>query len=129
MCQHPDGGFRGFTGADLREKRNEGNGCWDPANLAATYFALAALAVLGDSMERVRKTECWEWMRRLQQKDGSFGEALGRGDDIEGGRDIRFCYLAAAVRWILRLSGDEVLTKVEDIDVEALADFITSSQV
>src|SRR5262245_11452053 len=43
-CQVPSGGFRGFTGTDFgAEKRTFDNECWDPANLPATYFALATL--------------------------------------------------------------------------------------
>ena len=131
-CQHPDGGFRGFTGADVGDARlDKTPGPWDPANLAATFFALAALTVLGDTLERVKRRECLAWLGSLQLEDGSFGEALGEGGKIEGGGDIRYCYLAAAVRWILR--GDEETIGVEgsfkDIDVLALVGFITSSQV
>lgn len=106
-------------------------GCWDPANLAATFFSLAALSILGDDLKRVKKKECLKWVKRLQLKDGSFGEVIGEGGKIEGGRDIRYCYLAAAVRWILQIAeehkGDN--DGVEDIDVDALVGFITSSQV
>lgn len=131
-CQHPDGGFRGFTGADLGEARlDKTPGPWDPANLAATFFALAALTVLGDTLERVKRRDCLAWLESLQLKDGSFGEALGEGGGIEGGGDIRYCYLAAAVRWVLR--GDEEIARgeesIKDIDVPALVGFITSSQV
>lgn len=131
-CQHPDGGFRGFTGADIGEARlDKTPGPWDPANLAATFFALAALIVLGDTLERAKRRECLAWLETLQLKDGSFGEALDEGGKIEGGGDIRYCYLAAAVRWILR--GDEETARgeesIKDIDVSALVGFITSSQV
>lgn len=131
-CQHPDGGFRGFTGADVGETRlDKTPGPWDPANLAATFFALAALTVLGDTFEKVKRRECLVWLKTLQLKDGSFGEALGEGGEIEGGGDIRYCYLAAAVRWILRGDGGSANDKesIKDIDVAALVGFITSSQV
>ena len=125
-CQHPDGGFRGFTGTDFsgRVERNQENGCWDPANLAGTYFALAALLILGDEIERVRRRECWEWIRTLQCEDGSFGEMLGEGGKIEGAQDVRFCFLATSVRYILW--GDAV--EGQDIDVEKLAAFIQDCQ-
>jgi geranylgeranyl transferase type-1 subunit beta len=131
-CQHPDGGFRGFTGADVGRVRGDKNpGSWDPANLAATFFALAALTVMGDGLERVKKRECLVWLEMLQLNDGSFGEAVGEGGKIEGGGDIRYCYLAAAVRWILRVYEITVEEKdgSKDIDVSALVGFITSSQV
>lgn len=131
-CQHPDGGFRGFTGADVARARSDKQpGSWDPANLAATFFALAALTVLGDGLERVKRRECLVWLERLQLEDGSFGEAVGEGGKIEGGGDIRYCYLAAAVRWILQVyeKKEEDEDGGKDIDVVALVEFITSSQV
>lgn len=93
--------------------------------MAATYFALASLAVLGDDLGGVRRRECLEWVRGMQDADGSFGEVrVGRG--IEGGRDVRFCYCASAVRWMLgggREGGEG------DIDVEGLVGFVKGSQV
>lgn len=131
-CQHPDGGFRGFTGADVGEARQDNTpGTWDPANLAATFFALAALAVLGDTLERVKRRECLAWLESLQLEDGSFGEVVGEGGNIEGGGDIRYCYLAAAVRWMLRVNPkkEDGEDSKKDINVSALVAFITSSQV
>lgn len=128
-CQHPDGGFRGFTGTDVGKARNAENSCWDPANVAATYFSLAALTVLGDGLQRVRRRECLKWIKALQLADGSFGEGLGESGKVDGGRDVRFCYCAAAVRWMLRLGSHDEDVDVADIDVEALLQFITSSQV
>ena len=126
-CQHPDGGFRGFTGTDFSGsvERGEGNKHWDPANLAGTYFGLAALLVLGDDLERLRRRECWDWVRNLQCDDGNFGEMVGEGGKVEGVRDVRFCFMATLVRYILwgnRVEG-------EDIDVERLAGSIQDSQV
>ena len=130
LCQHPEGGFRAFTGTDFGDGlRDEGNKHWDPANLAGTFFALAALAVLGDDFGRVRRGECLEWLRKLQWEDGSFGEVLGEGGGIEGKRDVRYSFLAALVRWILRGEKGDVDGSVGDIDVDALAGFITASQV
>ena len=130
LCQHPEGGFRGFTGTDFGDElRNEENQHWDPANLAGTFFALAALAVLGDDFGRVRRRQCLEWLKKLQWEDGSFGEVLGEGGRIEGKRDVRYSFLAALVRWILRGEKGDVDGSVGDIDVDALAGFITASQV
>ena len=123
-CQHPDGGFRGFTGTITGvESRNE----WDVANLAATYFACAALVVLGEGLERVRRKECLDWLRRLQRANGSFGEGTGKGGGVEGVEDMRFCYCAAATRWFLRRGKD--MDQVEDIDVEGLVKWIEASVV
>lgn len=121
-CQHPNGGFKGFTGADSGLQS-----CWDPANLAATFFALASLMILGDDLDRVKSTECLSWLNRLQRKDGSFGEALGTQGRIEGGGDIRYCYLAAAVRWILRRGS--TIDQVSDINVHSLTSYVRASIV
>ena len=129
-CQHPKGGFRGFTGADVGPLQNEGNECWDPANLAASYFALAALTILGDNLEKVKVAECMTWLRQVQLEDGSFGEAKAKEGRIVGGRDVRFCYCAAAVRWILNHNGASTAGDTEnDIDVGNLERFILSLQV
>lgn len=113
----------------MGQARNAENSCWDPANVAATYFSLAALTVLRDGLQRVRRKECLKWIKALQLADGSFGEGLGESGKVEGGRDVRFCYCAAAVRWMLRLGSRDEEGDAADIDVEALAGFITSSQV
>ena len=126
QCQLPDGGFRGFTGADFGKGRTQDNECWDPANLAATYFALGSLAILGDDFLRLRRRECLRWLKSLQYGDGTFGEALGMGGRIEGGRDVRYCYCAAAVRWMLH--GGSIADE-EDIDVKGLLRFVRSLQV
>lgn len=128
-CQHPDGGFRGFTGSDVGSLDENKERCWDPANMAATYFSLASLAILGDDMKRVKKRECLNWIRKLQLEDGSFGEAIGKGGVVEGGKDTRYCYCAIAVRWILWAGEASEQDDVEDIDTEALVGFIISSQV
>lgn len=90
--------------------------------------------MLGDGLERVKRKECWEWLKGLQLADGSFGEAHGEGLCVAGGRDVRFCYCAAAIRWILRrVRGISETGEREeeggDIDVEGLVRFVTSSQV
>ncbi|KAI4110215.1 MAG: hypothetical protein L6R37_000108 [Teloschistes peruensis] len=124
-CQHPDGGFRGFTGADLGAAGNAGNRHWDPANIAATYFALATLSILDDDMGKVNRRGCLNWLKRLQKSDGTFGEALGLHGKVQGERDMRFCYCAAAIRWIL--GGDR--EEEQDIDVDGLLRFFEASQV
>ncbi|KAL8695483.1 MAG: hypothetical protein Q9218_000061 [Villophora microphyllina] len=123
-CQHPDGGFNGFTGGDLGTAGNEANRHWDPANIAATYFALANLAILGDDLSRLDRGGCLKWLKRLQREDGTFGEAVGLDMEVQGERDMRFCYCAAATRWIL----DGGREREEDIDVDGLLRFFEASQ-
>ena len=128
-CQLPDGGFRGFTGTDLGRLRTAENEHWDPANLAATYFALAGLLILGDGLERVKRSECLNWLARLQYPDGSIGEVLGENGTVEGGGDPRFCFMGLLVRWLLSDEGDKKTGEGPDIDVDRLAGFIESARV
>jgi geranylgeranyl transferase type-1 subunit beta len=115
------------------------------ANIAATTFAVFLLALVAEEGEAaenafggVDRVQTLRWLRRLQRSDGSFGEVLAVGglkenrkeDFVGGGKDMRYCYMAALIRWILR--GDVQEGKpgwVEDIDVEALARYIGASQV
>ena len=126
-CQLPKGGFRAFPGTDFGvEKRSADNESWDPANLAGTLFALLNLLMLGDGLERVKRREALGWLRRLQWEDGSFGDVLGSNGKPESGRDLRYAYIAASIRHILKGKADE---GVEDVDVERLVQFVLSSQV
>ncbi|KAL8747436.1 MAG: hypothetical protein Q9190_000697 [Brigantiaea leucoxantha] len=128
-CQHPDGGFRGFTGTDMADKRSPLNAHWDPANIAATYFALAALLVLGDDLQRVARRKCLLWIKKLQLEDGAFGEALEEDGRVQGARDVRFCMCATGIRWMLRRDGQDSENSTPDIDVEQLATFVRAAQM
>lgn len=135
--QHPGGGFSGSMSLvfpldvydewdfETKSRSLEHSGL---ANIAATLFALQLLALLaddenaGDAFKGVDRKKTLQWLRRLQREDGSFGEALRRlpnqGWYIAGGYDMRYCYIAASIRWILRgdvETGDS--RWVEDIDV------------
>ncbi|OAA61741.1 geranylgeranyl transferase type 1 beta subunit [Niveomyces insectorum RCEF 264] len=133
------------------------------ANIAATLFALQLLALVADESSSsessssaaaafagVDRAATLRWLRRLQRPDGSFGEFLaevadpaapgGRRCFVAGGADMRYCYIAAAIRWMLRGAvddggdggdGDAKTRKagwVEDIDVDALVRYIRGSQ-
>lgn len=129
-CQVSSGGFRGFSGTDFGEdKRTAENEAWDPANVPATFFALANLLILGDDLSRVKRRECLEWLPKLQREDGSFGEVLGPGERIEGDRDLRYCCCAAGTRYILRGSSGKGAEDIGDIDVSKLISFIEDCQV
>jgi geranylgeranyl transferase type-1 subunit beta len=132
-CQHPNGGFCGSPNHRFPDAFyvDVGNGPqqMDPANLPATFFAILSLTFVGN-LEGVKRNECLRWLKRLQREDGSFGELVTQEGKIEGGRDMRYCHVATAVRWLLR--GDAPLSeteKVEDINVEALMDHLRSGQV
>ncbi|PLB46963.1 putative geranylgeranyl transferase beta subunit [Aspergillus steynii IBT 23096] len=125
-CQVPSGGFRGFTGTDFGlERRNPANESWDPANVPSTFFALLILVILGDDLSRVKRTECLQWLPKMQRENGSFGEVLGPNGEIEGGGDLRFCCFAAGTRYILRGKRG---SDVEDLDVDKLVEFIEACQ-
>ncbi|KAL3472802.1 terpenoid cyclases/protein prenyltransferase alpha-alpha toroid [Aspergillus californicus] len=128
-CQVPSGGFRGFTGTDFgTERRTRQNEAWDPANVPSTFFAMVILLILGDDLSRVKRAECLHWLPKMQRQDGSFGEVLGPGDQVEGGGDLRFCCFAAGTRYILRGKSAAGLDGIDDIDVESLVAFIESCQ-
>ncbi|KAK8202926.1 geranylgeranyl transferase-like protein type i beta subunit [Phyllosticta capitalensis] len=126
--QHPNGGFRGSPATDLGQGRNADNECWDPANVPATFFALSALVILGDDLQRVKRRQCLEWLPKMQRADGSFGETMGEGGHIEGGQDPRFGYCAAGVRWILRGNAEGSVEGVRDINVQGLVRCIRQSE-
>ncbi|KAL2106538.1 hypothetical protein VUR80DRAFT_6578 [Thermomyces stellatus] len=132
--QHPNGGFAGSPTHLLpRARYHLPTAAASDANLAATYFALLLLAIAADedgcAFAGVDRRLTLRWLRRLQRPDGSFGEvADGRGG-VSGGRDMRYCYLAACIRWCLRgdvKEGDDAW--VEDIDVDGLVGHIRRAQ-
>jgi geranylgeranyl transferase type-1 subunit beta len=131
-CQHPNGGFCGSTNHRFPDEYyvdvGQGKELMDPANLPATYFAILALTYVGD-LSQVRRQDCLKWLRTLQREDGSFGELLTADGTIEGGRDMRYCYVAAAIRWML--VGDQITKDdlIYDIDVDKLVDHLRNGQV
>lgn len=131
-CQHPMGGFRMWPGTDFGALAGPENAKWDPANVPATYFALAALLIVGDDLQRVNRRKTLDWLRKMQRDDGSFGETLIDGC-IEGGMDPRFGYCATGARRILRGCSDGPLTidgiAIDDIDTDALVRCVQQSEV
>lgn len=131
-CQHPNGGFRMWPGTDFGPRATDENAKWDPANIPATYFALATLLIVGDDFRRVRRRETLEWLARMQREDGSFGETCVDGQ-IEGGRDPRFGYCAMGARFILRGGNSEGPLslgegEVQDVDVDAFVRCIRDAE-
>lgn len=122
-----------WPGTDFGERANSENARWDPANINATYFALAALLILGDDLQRVRRADTLRWVRKMQRSDGSFGETLVEGKQ-EGGRDPRLGYCATGIRYILRggtprgpldIGGEPV----EDINFDTYVGCVRQSEV
>lgn len=136
--QHPQGGFCGSPTHVLPPHHQTTAN----ANLAATYFALLLLAILANDSDAntafagVDRNQTLRWLRRLQRsEDGSFGEVVydpppttpsqpNPEPIVAGGRDMRYCYLAAAIRWMLRDPEHDT----DDIDVPALIAHIRRGQ-
>ncbi|KAI0005830.1 terpenoid cyclases/Protein prenyltransferase [Xylariaceae sp. FL0662B] len=140
--QHPHGGFCGspnhvlppkFTSRWDFEREVDVANDPDNANIAATYFALLLLGILADgdgskAFDGVDRIRTLRWLKRLQREDGSFGEIITEDGYVGGGKDMRYCYLAATIRWALgggvRGADDEDL----DFDVDALVAYIRQGQ-
>ncbi|KAI0175483.1 terpenoid cyclases/Protein prenyltransferase [Hypoxylon sp. FL1284] len=135
--QHPRGGFCGSPHHVLPKQYavkwdavNKVESARDPANanIAATYFALLLLGILADddgssAFEGVHRINTLRWLKKLQRDDGSFGEIIDEDGYVGGSKDMRYCYLAATVRWAL--GGPEA---GEDFDVDALVAYIRRGQ-
>jgi len=126
-CQLPTGGFRGSPATDLGPLRTDSNAAWDPANVGASFFAVATLVNLGDDLGRVKRKELLGLLPGLQRDDGSFCESIVDEQQV-GGRDMRFLYMAVALRWFLRGEGWEGRSDVADVDVERTVAYIRRAQ-
>ncbi|KAK7970185.1 prenyltransferase and squalene oxidase [Apiospora saccharicola] len=140
--QHRNGGFCGSPGHVQPDTVRRG---WNEAvsypavndtenvSLPGTYFALLTLGLLanedadsvGTAFRGVNRIGTLRWIKRLQRPDGSFGEVVNADGSISGGRDMRYCYMAATIRWVLR--GNEV-GKELDINVDGMVQHIRKSQ-
>lgn len=131
-CQHPNGGFCGSPNHRYPDGYyvdvGHGKRLMDPANLPATFFAILSLSFVG-TFDQIMRMKCLRWLKTLQRDDGSFGELITEDGKVHGGKDMRYCYVATAIRWMLR--GDELSEeeKKDDIDVEKLVDHMRSGQV
>ncbi|KAI0392904.1 terpenoid cyclases/Protein prenyltransferase [Xylariaceae sp. FL0594] len=140
QLQHPYGGFCGSPNHVLPPHLTAR---FDPetdelvakdasnANIAATGFALLTLGVLGegdgsDAFRDVDRVRTLQWLKKLQREDGSFGEVITDDGRIAGGRDMRYCYIAAIIRWAL--GGAEGDDGSLDFDVDALVRHIRRGQ-
>lgn len=135
--QHPRGGFCGSPSHSLPAHLGTRVGGLGVANIAATYFAILLLALVSEDTQAVGqpafagvdRQATLRWLKRLQRPDGSFGELVLDDGTIEGGKDMRLCYLASSIRWLLRGAVQEGEPAwLEDIDVAALAAYIRQGQ-
>lgn len=100
----------------------------DPPNLEATFFAILSLGYVG-GLNRVKKLQCLKWLTTLQREDGSFGELVGPNGRIEGGRDMRHCFVATTIWKILRGDLEAEKSEYNDINIENLVNHIRSGEV
>ncbi|KAI5927490.1 terpenoid cyclases/protein prenyltransferase alpha-alpha toroid [Camillea tinctor] len=137
--QHPHGGFCGsphhvlprpYTTRFDFDKEIEVARSPENANIAATVFALLTLGTLAEgdgstAFDGVDRLRTLRWLRKLQREDGSFGEVITEDGYVGGGRDMRYCYIAATIRWAL---GGAEGHGAEDFDVDALVGYIRRGQ-
>ncbi|KAI1336256.1 terpenoid cyclases/Protein prenyltransferase [Xylariaceae sp. FL0016] len=137
--QHPSGGFCGSPHHVLPRRHqtnfaieDEVDVAKDPANahIYATYFGLLGLGILAEgdgfhAFEDIDRMRTLRWLKKLQRPDGSFGEVITEDGYIAGGRDMRYCYIAATIRWVL---GGAEKGGSDDIDVDALVAHIRKGQ-
>ncbi|KAI4601550.1 hypothetical protein KJ359_011680 [Pestalotiopsis sp. 9143b] len=131
--QHRGGGFCGSPQHVLPADLLPNGPVVDPenANIAATYFALMLLAIVAEDGEepdiylKVNRVATLRWLKNLQREDGSFGEILKPNGTIGGGRDMRYAYMAAVIRWVL--GGDQAGPEL-DFDVDKFVNHIKQSQ-
>lgn len=128
-CQHQNGGFRGSPAVHGNAKSNQHYISFEPAQIANTFFALAALAILDDDFERFDERKCLSWLVRMQKNDGSFGEQLNENDEPVGTMSIRFGYCASAIRQILNGGEKKLADDIPDINITELIKRIYSSSV
>jgi len=95
----------------------------DPPNLEATFFAVLSLGYVG-GLNRVKRLQCLKWLTTLQRDDGSFGELVGPDGRIEGGRDMRHCFVAVTIWKILRGGLESEKFEYSDINIENLVNHI-----
>jgi geranylgeranyl transferase type-1 subunit beta len=118
-CQLPSGaGFRGSP-ATITPLPS----IYDTDHLPATYFALAALLILGDDLSRVKRKEILLGLKAHQNLDGSFAPVLVQGERF-GEVDLRHGYCACAIREILGPVSED-----EDFDVSAAVRYVNSAKV
>ena len=80
---------------------------------------------------RINRKATLRWLKTLQRSDGSFGEVVDADGIISGGRDMRYCYFASAIRWCLRdpdATRDQEEDAALDFDTDRLVKYIRAGQ-
>ncbi|KAG5366710.1 Geranylgeranyl transferase type-1 subunit beta [Yarrowia sp. B02] len=122
-------GFRGSPTFKLcgheKDGQSDVDNKYDPANLAATFFGLACLGILGDTetWKRLSRNKILAYVASCQREDGSFGSFCIDGE-VATDYDMRYCYLATGIR---RLARDSSKSS-RDINVDAMVKHIENTQ-
>lgn len=119
--------FRPSQTFKLPENCNE----YDFPNLSATFFALASLLALkSDYSKRIDRHKVMHFLQMLQIQSGtnkgSFNPVLDGNKQRFGETDLRFCYIAACIRKLLKYDTLPSSERIYDIDVEGLTNFVLS---
>ncbi|KAG5356660.1 Geranylgeranyl transferase type-1 subunit beta [Yarrowia sp. E02] len=118
-------GFRGSPTFKMCLHEEDKGDKYDPANLAATFFGLACLGILGatDIWTRLSRDKILTQVASCQREDGSFGSFCIDGK-VAPDYDMRNCYLATGIR---RLARDQD-SNSRDIDLSSMVQHIKNTQ-
>lgn len=114
--------YYGFRGS----MSYKGNGkLYDPPSLAATFFSLMCLIILGDDLQRINRIKTMKYVISCQLSNGSFTQIL----DMSSGKplgdvDSRFCMMASAIRRVLKWRNMN-----EDINIDKLEHYIKTLKI
>lgn len=140
IYQHYKGtGFRGSLTHCLseHEKTTSLSECpinhasFDPPTLPSTYFGLCVLLMLQDNSmtARIDRLKIMRYVKKCQLENGAFAPMLDIRDQPFGDTDMRMCYVACAIRQILKIDElSEELKSQYDINVPKLVKYIESCQ-
>ncbi|CUM62863.1 uncharacterized protein PRCAT00000422001 [Priceomyces carsonii] len=104
-------------------------GSYDLPNLSATFFALLNLLALGsDYSKTLDREKIMKFILTLQVKKGeekgAFRAVLGPDGEPIGETDVRFCYMALAIRKLLKYDEIPSNERKHDVNTKSLQDYI-----
>ncbi|EGV65527.1 geranylgeranyl transferase type-1 subunit beta [Yamadazyma tenuis] len=117
-----------YTGNGFRAVMNP-SGVYDIATMSSTFFGLQSLLVLRDTInEKVDRHSIMKFVQSCQWKTGPdkgcFAPTLNIDGTPFGDSDLRLCYMAVAIRRILKYDQIPPQQRKYDIDVPALIQYV-----
>ena len=94
--QHETKEYSGFSGAPFLGLPRNIQQKYDLPHITMTYSAIVSLLILKDDLNRIKKSQIVQLLKKLQQEDGSFCPVIGSDE-----KDMRFVYCACAISYIL----------------------------